>query len=57
MVQIRVVMALELNPCDYFLWGSLEDKSYNNNPHTIEKQKQFSAAVISISEETPGAVV
>lgn len=28
--------SLELNPCDYFLWGCVEDKIYNN-PLATEK--------------------
>jgi hypothetical protein len=26
----------DLNPCDFFFWGSLKDKVYNSNPRTEE---------------------
>ena len=30
----------DLNPCDYFLWGYLKSKVYNNGPHSIEQLRQ-----------------
>jgi hypothetical protein len=46
------------DPRDYLLWCFLKDTVYKNNLHTIEKlQQEISAAVISVSEETPAAFV
>jgi hypothetical protein len=48
----------DLNPCDYFLRSFLKDAVYKNNSHTIQELQQgISAAVISISEETPAAIM
>jgi hypothetical protein len=27
----------DLTPCDFYLWGILQDKVYKTNPHTLEK--------------------
>ena len=29
----------DLNPCDFFLWGYLKLKVYNNHPQSIERLK------------------
>ncbi|KAJ9575347.1 hypothetical protein L9F63_025702, partial [Diploptera punctata] len=28
-----------LTVCDFYLWGSLKDKVYKTNPHTLEELK------------------
>jgi hypothetical protein len=30
----------DLNHCDFYLWGNLEQKVYKTNPHTIEELKE-----------------
>jgi hypothetical protein len=30
----------DLNPCDFYLCGNLNDKVYSNNPHTLDELKQ-----------------
>jgi hypothetical protein len=30
----------DLNPCDFYLWGNLEQKVYKPNPHTTEELKE-----------------
>jgi hypothetical protein len=46
--------SLDLNPCDYLLWGFLKNNVYWNNPHTVEELKrEITAAVVSIFKETP----
>jgi hypothetical protein len=27
----------DLNPCDFYLWGTLKEKVYINNPHSLEE--------------------
>jgi hypothetical protein len=34
----------DLTRCDFYLWGSLDDKVYKRNPHTLEKPRNTSAA-------------
>jgi hypothetical protein len=29
--------SLNLTPCDFYFWGSLKDKVYKTNPHTLEE--------------------
>jgi hypothetical protein len=43
----------DLTPCDFYLWGSLEDKVYKRNPHTLEELRnniRREAATISGEE-------
>jgi len=43
----------DLNPCDYFLWGCLKAKAYENNPHTVaDLQENIRNTIQSITEET-----
>jgi hypothetical protein len=30
----------DLNPCDYYLWGTLKDRVYVNNPHSLQELKE-----------------
>jgi hypothetical protein len=32
--------SLDLNPCDFFVWGSSKDKVYSNNPRTEGELKE-----------------
>jgi hypothetical protein len=44
---------LRLNPCDYFLWGCLEDKAFRKNPYTIPETKTaIQSETETISSET-----
>lgn len=29
----------DMNPCNYCLWGTLKDKVYVNNPHSLQELK------------------
>jgi hypothetical protein len=31
----------DLTVCDYFLWGTLKNRVYGNNPHTIDEQTSY----------------
>ena len=31
--------APHLNPCNYYLWGTLKDRVYVKNPHSVQKLK------------------
>jgi hypothetical protein len=42
--------SLDLNPCDFHLWGNLKDKVYSNNPHTLVELKQSIRETISSIE-------
>ena len=35
----HLLVSLDLNPCDFFLWGYLKSKVYSNRPQSIEKLK------------------
>lgn len=30
----------DLNPCDYYLWGTLKDRVYVNSPHSLQELKE-----------------
>jgi hypothetical protein len=30
----------DLNPCDFYLWGTLKEKVYVNNPHSLEELQE-----------------
>ncbi|KAG8174791.1 hypothetical protein JTE90_013053 [Oedothorax gibbosus] len=30
----------DLSVCDFFLWGTLKSKVYNNNPHNLQELQQ-----------------
>lgn len=39
------------NPCNYYLWGKLQDKAYSNNPHTEHNlTESLQDAVSSVSQ-------
>jgi hypothetical protein len=40
----------DLNPCDFYLRGTLKDKVYSNNPHTLAERKQSIRETISSIE-------
>ena len=42
---------LDLNPCDFFLWGYIKDHCYSENPTTEELRKAIRKTVNSISDE------
>lgn len=43
----------DLTPCDYFLWGTLKDIVYCNNPSTLEElEEAICQACVSISGDT-----
>jgi hypothetical protein len=29
-----------LNPCDFYVWGTLKDKVYVNKPHSLQELKE-----------------
>jgi Holliday junction resolvasome RuvABC ATP-dependent DNA helicase subunit len=37
---LRPARSLDLNLCDFYLWGNLKQKVYKTNPHTIEELKE-----------------
>jgi len=42
----------DLNPCDFFLWGYLKAKVYENNPHTIDElETNITDLIHSIPDE------
>jgi len=48
----------DLNPCDFFLWGYLKDRVYQNNPHTVEElEAAIREEVLRIDESTMDLVV
>lgn len=42
----------DLNPCDYFFWGYLKDRVYQDNPATIEELKAAITREINAIEKT-----
>jgi len=32
--------SLDLNTCNYYLWGTLKDRAYMNNPHQLQELKE-----------------
>jgi hypothetical protein len=40
----------DLNSCEFYLWESLKDKVYSNNPHTLVELKQSIRETISSIE-------
>jgi hypothetical protein len=41
----------DLNPCDFFFWGSLKGNVYNNNPRTEELKENIRRETANISAE------
>jgi hypothetical protein len=37
---LRPPRSLDLTPCDSYLWGSLKDKVYKRNPHTLHELEE-----------------
>jgi hypothetical protein len=44
----------ELTPKDYYLWGALKGKVYENNPHTVDELK---AAITAHIQQIPPATL
>lgn len=43
----------DLTPADFFLWGNLKSKVFNNNPHTLDELKaNIESEIKIISEQT-----
>jgi hypothetical protein len=38
----------DLTPCDYYLWGSLKDSVYINNPHTEDELVEIIRRAVSV---------
>jgi len=50
--------SLDLNPCDFFLWGCIKDTVYQNNPKTLNELKNaIQMEIQNISTETLEAVI
>ena len=30
----------DLSPCDFYLWGTIKEKVYENNPHNLDQLKE-----------------
>jgi hypothetical protein len=42
-----------LNPCEFYVWGSIKNKAYSNNPHTLEELKHnIGEAITSVEVRT-----
>jgi hypothetical protein len=42
----------DLTPLDFFLWGTIEDKVYQEPPTTAEEMQQHIAACATVSLQT-----
>jgi hypothetical protein len=41
----------DFNPCDFFFWGCLKDKVYNNNPRIEELKENIRREIANIPAE------
>ena len=49
--------SLDLSSCDFYLWGTLKQKVYANNPHNLDQLKEnITNAIRKITREELQAV-
>jgi Helix-turn-helix domain (DUF4817) len=48
----------DINPCDFYLWGYLKDRVYENNPHSVEELEiAIRNEIVNINAATLESVV